>query len=83
MAEADAPAREPEIRGVVVDGVQPPLLGGLGLDALEADPDNQEVLVTLLLSLTDQFDEEMATSVSEAWKCADRLRDEQIDGSIG
>src|SRR5262249_41481949 len=46
------------------------------LDALQADPDNQEALVTLLLALTDQFDGGAATVVSEAWRCVDRLRDE-------
>ena len=28
------------------------------LDALEADPENQEALVTMVLALTDQFDED-------------------------
>jgi hypothetical protein len=46
------------------------------LDALEADPDNQEALVTLLLALTEQFDEDATTAVSEAEKYAQRIRAE-------
>lgn len=46
------------------------------LDALEADADNQEALVTLLLALTDQFDDSTATSVAQAWACSKRLRSE-------
>ena len=45
-------------------------------DALQADPENQEALVTLLLSVTDQFDEDPTAAVGEAWKCAERLRGE-------
>jgi hypothetical protein len=44
------------------------------LDALEADPDNQEALVTLLLALTDQFDDDATTTVEDAYKCAERIR---------
>ena len=36
------------------------------LDVLEADPDNQEALVSLLLSLTDQFGMEGHATVAEA-----------------
>jgi hypothetical protein len=46
------------------------------LDALEIEPDNQEVLAMLLLALTDQFGTEDSTSVAEAWKTVARLRDE-------
>jgi hypothetical protein len=45
-------------------------------DALEADPGNQEALVTLLLALTDQFDDDSTTTVDEAWHCAEQIRDE-------
>src|SRR5438132_11830588 len=45
-------------------------------DALQADPDNQEAWVTLLLALTDQFDDDAATAVTEAWKCAEHIRDQ-------
>jgi hypothetical protein len=44
------------------------------LDALEADADNQEALVTLLLALTDQFDDDATSRLSDAWKCAERMR---------
>jgi hypothetical protein len=46
------------------------------LDALEIEPDNQEVLTMLLLALTDQFGDETSTSVAEAWTIVKRLRDE-------
>ena len=46
------------------------------LDALEVDPDNQEALVTLLLALTEQFDDDATTKVTQASECAARI---QID----
>src|SRR5438132_3332983 len=45
------------------------------LDALEADPDNQEALVTLLLALTEQFDS-LAAAVKDALDCVERIRDD-------
>src|SRR5438874_9813537 len=45
-------------------------------DALQADPGNQDAIVTLLLAVTDQFDDDAATAVGEAWKCAERLQGE-------
>jgi tetratricopeptide (TPR) repeat protein len=45
------------------------------LDALEVDPDNQEVLATLLLAITDQFDQDQGT-VAHAWETVSRMRDE-------
>jgi hypothetical protein len=44
------------------------------LDALDADADNQEALITLLLALTDQFDDDATTAVTHAWQCAERIR---------
>jgi len=46
------------------------------LDALEADAENQQALVTLILALTDQFADEATTAVAEAWKFVERIRDE-------
>jgi len=46
------------------------------LDALEIEPENQDALATLLLALTDQFGDESSTSVADAWKAVERLRDE-------
>jgi len=46
------------------------------LDALEADAENQEALVTLILALTDQFADEATTAVGEAWRFLERIRDE-------
>jgi len=45
------------------------------LDALNVDSDNQELLATLLLAITDQFAEETAR-VSDALATASQLRDE-------
>jgi len=44
-------------------------------DALQADPDNQEALVMLLLSLSDQF-QDAPEAVAEAWRCVERIRNE-------
>ena len=46
------------------------------LDALGADGENQDALVMLLLALTDQFEDEAAATVAEAWTCVERMRDE-------
>jgi tetratricopeptide (TPR) repeat protein len=47
------------------------------LDALEIEPDNQEVLAVLLLALTDQFvDDARPFAVREAWKTVVRFHDE-------
>lgn len=46
------------------------------LDALEIEPENQEALATLLLALTEQFGDDAAPSVAEAWKIVARLRGE-------
>ena len=45
------------------------------LDALEVQPDNQTAVTTLLLALTEQFDNDTAC-VAEAWKTVARLSDE-------
>src|SRR5215510_14434543 len=45
-------------------------------DALRADPDNQDALVSLLLALTDQFDDAASTTVAEATSCAEKIRDD-------
>src|SRR6187549_2505687 len=45
------------------------------LDALAIQPDNQVALTTLLLALTEQFNES-ASCVPEAWATVARLRDE-------
>jgi hypothetical protein len=54
---------------------EPGEAGSICLDVLRIDPDNQEALATLLLALTDQFDDD-ASSVGEAWETVGRLRDE-------
>jgi tetratricopeptide (TPR) repeat protein len=46
------------------------------LDILEVDPENREVLVMLLLSLTDQFAEGRRDGVAEARALVPRLADE-------
>jgi hypothetical protein len=45
-------------------------------DALEVDPQNQEAVVMLLLALTEQFESDVETAVADAWKCAERIRDD-------
>jgi hypothetical protein len=45
------------------------------LDALKIEPDNQDLLATLLLAITDQFADEPAR-VNDAWQTVARLRDE-------
>jgi hypothetical protein len=45
------------------------------LDVLAVDPENHQALVTLLLALTDQFDADVPTALSEAFHAAERLRD--------
>jgi len=46
------------------------------LDVLDVDPRNQEALVSLLLSITDQFLEELADNVRRARDVLPRLTDE-------
>ena len=46
------------------------------LDVLEIDPTNQEALVYLLLSITDQFVEEISDHVRRAREVLPRLIDE-------
>jgi tetratricopeptide (TPR) repeat protein len=46
------------------------------LDVLEVDPSNQEALISLLLSITDQFTEELSDGVRRAREVLPRLTDE-------
>ena len=46
------------------------------LDVLEADADNQEAIATLLLALTDQFEDDGMAALAEAFSCLERMRDE-------
>jgi hypothetical protein len=48
----------------------------ISLDVLEADADNQDALVVLLLALTDRFEDDPTSAVTEAWRCAERIHDE-------
>jgi hypothetical protein len=45
-------------------------------DILEIDPDNQEALVTLVLALSDQFEEHLGAAAAEAKAVLGRIRDE-------
>jgi hypothetical protein len=45
------------------------------LDVLALEPDHQDALVTLLLAITDQFDEDTAANVRRARELLPRLRD--------
>ena len=46
------------------------------LDILQTDPENQPALVTLLLSITDQFGEGLSAAVPRAHEVLPRLKDE-------
>jgi hypothetical protein len=45
------------------------------LDVLAVDPNHQDALVTLLLAITDQFDDDTAANVRRAREVLPRLRD--------
>ncbi len=45
-------------------------------DILEVDPHSQDALVTLVLALSDQFDEHLAAAAAEAKQVLARIRDE-------
>ncbi|HWM94747.1 MAG TPA: hypothetical protein VN493_28600 [Thermoanaerobaculia bacterium] len=45
-------------------------------DVLEVDPENQDALVTLLLALTDQFEDRLGSVVEPAREVLSRIRDE-------
>jgi hypothetical protein len=45
------------------------------LDALRADPDNNEAIVMLILALTDQFGESVPSVAVQALELAERLRE--------
>jgi hypothetical protein len=55
---------------------QPWAAESICLDVLEADPENQQALVVLLLALTDQFRDAIPDGVSRARAVLPRLRDE-------
>ncbi len=44
-------------------------------DVLKVDPGNQQAEITLLLALTDQFEEALGEKAAEALQVAERLRD--------
>ena len=46
------------------------------LDVLAVDPENQPALVTLLLSITDQFGDQLSPGVRRAQEVLPRLKDE-------
>ena len=45
-------------------------------DALDADPGNPDALVTLLLALTEQFDDDATKAVMDARTCAEQIGNE-------
>jgi hypothetical protein len=55
---------------------EPTAAESIFLDIVELEPDNQEALVGLLLSITDQFDHDMADGVRRAREILPRLSDE-------
>ena len=55
---------------------QPQEAESICLDVLQIEPDNQEALVGLILSLTDQLDQGVSGCVNRAREVLPRLRDE-------
>jgi hypothetical protein len=55
---------------------QPAEAESIYLDILQVEPDNQEALVGLLLSLTDQFDHGLPGTLHHARELLPRIRDE-------
>jgi hypothetical protein len=53
------------------------------LDVLEVDPDNEEALVGLLLALSDQLEERMATAFRRAEELVERLPGEYARAYYG
>ncbi len=48
------------------------------LDILTTDPDNQQALILLLLSLSEQFTENIPENLDRAWSLLPRLKDEYL-----
>lgn len=48
------------------------------LDILATDPDNQQAIILLLLSLCDQFTENIPENLDRAWSLLSRLKDEYL-----
>lgn len=46
------------------------------LDVLELEPENRDALVTLLLAITDQFDQHMGERVHRSYDVLERMADE-------
>jgi len=46
------------------------------LDILEVDPENQQALITLVLALTDQFEQDLSQPFSEAVEILKRLQED-------
>src|SRR5689334_13701632 len=46
------------------------------LDVLQADPANEDALVTLVLALTDQFEADVPAAVREAGNCCERMKND-------
>jgi hypothetical protein len=45
-------------------------------DILDTDPDNQDALITMLLSMTDQFGKDFAPTLKQTQSLLPRLKDE-------
>jgi hypothetical protein len=48
------------------------------LDVLATDPDNQQAIILLLLSLSDQFSESIPSNLDRAWSLLPLLKDEYL-----
>jgi len=73
-AEAIPPALERAERYRLLN--EPLQAESICLDILAVDPDNQQVLVVLLLSLSEQFGENITEKLDRAWSILPKLKDE-------
>ena len=55
---------------------EPMLAESICLDILEADPQNNQAIVTMLLAITDQFESSSAVDITQAKQLLSRLPDE-------
>ena len=53
------------------------------LDILEADPNNQEALIMLLLAITDRFGQDLSAAFTKAQETLDRLGDRHCRAYYG
>jgi len=73
-SEALTPAQRKAVRYRLLN--EPRLAASICRDVLAVDPEHQEALITLLLSVSDQFGAKGRTSVSDAMELVPRIKGE-------